>query len=108
MPEPADLPSVLAEVEAHARLMRATWDHDGDPLAALGDLRRLGRLLGQAVPLAADAARDFGASWSAIGDRLGVTKQAAQQRFTASAPAPVQGESLFDVLATYGGPEAAD
>lgn len=101
MPEPDGLAELLAELEKSARWARAAAGR-GDPLGALADLRRVGRLLGQAVRMAAYDAHDDGASWARIGDQLHVTKQAAQQRFAAKAPAAAQqGESLFDVLAAY-------
>jgi hypothetical protein len=46
--------------------------HLADEMAAMGD-----RLIEHFV----DSARDSGASWSEIGERLGVSKQAAQKRF---------------------------
>jgi len=48
------------------------WVRDADT-----DLRRTERLLVAAVT----RARQHGHSWTAIGQRLGVTRQAAQQRF---------------------------
>ncbi|GEE03519.1 hypothetical protein nbrc107696_39650 [Gordonia spumicola] len=44
-----------------------------------------------------DAARDSGASWTDIGQCLGVTKQAAQKRFTPGAPRldPAKGFAAF-------------
>jgi hypothetical protein len=62
-----------------------------DPLAQLAAAARLrddlaeqaDALLGHFV----DQARRGGASWSQIGDALGITKQAAQQRHTQQAPA---------------------
>lgn len=94
------LPELLADIEQSARWARAAADR-GDPLQALADMRRVGRLLGQAVRTAAYDAHEDGASWQRIGDQLHVTKQAAQQRFGAKAPAAQQGESLLDVLAAY-------
>jgi ClpA/ClpB-like protein len=61
---------------------------DGDPLARLSDAvltsRRLGDLADQLIGHFVDQARRSGAAWSAIGEAMGVTKQAAQQRFVAS------------------------
>ena len=42
-----------------------------------------------------DQARRAGASWSQIGAAMGVSKQAAQQRFVPRAPAEVDEEKLF-------------
>lgn len=36
----------------------------------------------EAMPAAVEAALDHGATWSAVGDALGVTKQAAQQQWS--------------------------
>jgi hypothetical protein len=52
--------------------------HLGEAVSLAGDLNALAdQLIGRFV----DEARDSGASWTEIGDRLGVTKQAAQKRF---------------------------
>jgi len=58
---------------------------DADPLARLSEAvlasRRLGDLADQLIGHFVGQARRSGASWSAIGEAMGVTKQAAQQRF---------------------------
>ena len=57
---------------------------DADPVAKIGEARLRSRTLvdlgDQLVDHYVHAARADGASWSQIGDALGVTKQAAQQR----------------------------
>src|SRR6266545_2309032 len=57
---------------------------DADPLAKIAEARRRARLLNDAGDQLVDhyvsQARATGASWSQIGDALGVSKQAAQQR----------------------------
>src|SRR3954470_8167161 len=57
----------------------------GDALARLTDAvilaEHLGDLADQLVTHFVDRARETGASWSVIGESLGVTKQAAQKRF---------------------------
>src|SRR5947199_6323699 len=57
---------------------------DADALTKVGEARTQARALGdlgdQLVDHYVHAARADGASWSQIGDALGVTKQAAQQR----------------------------
>jgi hypothetical protein len=63
---------------------------DGDPLKKLSDAVYLAQhmnevadhLIGHFV----DRARHAGASWTEIGQNMGVTKQAAQKRFTTKAP----------------------
>src|SRR5438270_13033857 len=57
---------------------------DADPVAKIGEARLRSRTLvdlgDQLVDHYVHAARAAGASWSQIGEALGVTKQAAQQR----------------------------
>ncbi|MBP2324079.1 hypothetical protein JOF56_004464 [Kibdelosporangium banguiense] len=63
---------------------------DGDPLKRLSDAVLIGQhldeladhLIGHFV----DRARHSGASWTDIGQSMGVTKQAAQKRFTPNSP----------------------
>jgi hypothetical protein len=50
-------------------------------LAAMGQLAELGERIDWALLSLVGEARTFGVSWQAIGNALGVTKQAAQQRF---------------------------
>ncbi|WP_020521073.1 Clp protease N-terminal domain-containing protein [Catelliglobosispora koreensis] len=60
---------------------------DGDPLAYLSDAvqvaEHLGDLADHLVGHFVDQARRSGASWTVIGQSMGVTKQAAQKRFVA-------------------------
>src|SRR5690348_15150738 len=60
---------------------------DGDPLAKVSEARLRARTLAglgdQVVDHYITAARATGASWSQIGEALGVSKQAAQQRLAA-------------------------
>ena len=64
--------------------MTATWESaiaDPDPLAALGATRALVGLLSTwETKLATEAAAD-GATWEAIGSSVGVSRQAAWERF---------------------------
>ena len=57
---------------------------DADPVAKVGEARKRAKILGDVGDLLIDhfvqAARRAGASWSQIGDAMGVSKQAAQQR----------------------------
>ncbi|WP_037577657.1 Clp protease N-terminal domain-containing protein [Phaeacidiphilus oryzae] len=68
---------------------------EGDPLAHLGDAMRVSsRLEDQGDALIGhfvDQARRSGASWTQIGERMGVSKQAAQKRFVARADELVPG-----------------
>jgi hypothetical protein len=57
---------------------------DADPVSRVGEARNRARTLGELGDKLIDhfiqAARHSGASWSQIGDAMGVSKQAAQQR----------------------------
>jgi hypothetical protein len=57
---------------------------DADPVTRVGEARKQARVLGdlgdQLIDHFIQAARRAGASWSQIGDAMGVSKQAAQQR----------------------------
>jgi hypothetical protein len=59
----------------------------GAELTELVEAARALRLAEQRVERAARRARDAGASWSHLGDAIGITRQAAQQRFGAPPPA---------------------
>jgi Clp amino terminal domain, pathogenicity island component len=78
---------------------------DGDVLDALSDAIRVSsRIEDQADALIGyfvDQARRSGASWSQIGESMGVSKQAAQQRFVARAGelAPSGAARMFDRFA---------
>jgi hypothetical protein len=58
---------------------------DGDPLAQLGEAviaaQQLGEVADHLIGHFVDQARRAGASWTEIGQSMGVTKQAAQKRF---------------------------
>ena len=64
------------------RILRAAGRRvaDGD-VEALPDLARLQQELDQALAAAVTGLRGFGYSWADIASRLGVTRQAAQQRW---------------------------
>jgi len=63
---------------------------DGDPLRRLQDAVQLGQHLDEVadhlIGHFVDRARHAGASWTEIGQNMGVTKQAAQKRFTSNNP----------------------
>jgi hypothetical protein len=62
-------------IRAHARRVAR-----GD-VEALRDLVALSTVLDAAIGDAVTGLRAFGYSWAEIGDRLGITRQAAQQRW---------------------------
>jgi hypothetical protein len=79
---------------------------DGDPLRHLSDAVRLsghlGELADHLIGHFVDQARRAGASWTDIGQNMGVTKQAAQKRFV---PRPGGAGSTPDgLLARFTGP----
>ena len=61
-------------IRAHARRVAA-----GD-VEALADMTGLATELGEAITQAVTRLRNIGYSWAEIASRLGVTRQAAQQR----------------------------
>lgn len=54
-----------------------------DPLDTLGQLRLVELAVQQARRAVVERARDDGYTWEELGDALGTTRQAAQQRFRA-------------------------
>lgn len=69
--------------------LAARVEHDGDPLARLAAATELRSLLVDLEVQAVREARASQVSWSFIGDRLGISKQAAQKRY-AEGLRPVQ------------------
>ncbi|TCO56611.1 Clp protease N-terminal domain-containing protein [Actinocrispum wychmicini] len=63
---------------------------NGDPLKKLSDAvhlaQHMNELADHLIGHFVDRARHSGASWTEIGQNMGVTKQAAQKRFTSNAP----------------------
>jgi hypothetical protein len=82
---PADAPVSLDEAIAFVRRLHP----DADPLLQLEDAvvvgERLEEISDDLVGHFVHQARDEGATWSTIGESMGVTKQAAQKRFVVSA-----------------------
>lgn len=65
-------------------LMAAAWDtalFDPDPLVALAATRALGELLSTWEAKLAAEAMAGGATWGAVGNSVGVSRQAAWERF---------------------------
>lgn len=61
-----------------------SWIHSAqsfEDMAQLGALAQASRDLNEALSLSVELARSRGASWADIGGALGVSKQAASQRY---------------------------
>jgi len=71
-----------------------------DPLARLSDAvlvsQRLGEVADELIGHYVDQARRSGATWGAIGEAMGVTRQAAQKRFAADLPGFGRGDLPSD------------
>jgi hypothetical protein len=71
----ANLDLITAQQNLEAALL------DPDPMTAIRACRALQELIAAEVDARAFDARQQGATWTDIGSALGMTKQAAQQRF---------------------------
>src|SRR5690348_13892291 len=81
-PTDLTLEGLIRRVE-EARPEGAPLDLLAEAVSTAADLDQLAdHLIGHYV----DRSRESGASWTQIGERLGVTKQAAQQRFVPTEP----------------------
>ncbi|HEX6234030.1 MAG TPA: Clp protease N-terminal domain-containing protein [Jiangellaceae bacterium] len=94
----ADMPARLDELVDYTK-----WQHpDGDALQHLSDAvlvsERLSELADHLVGHFVDQARRAGASWTDIGQAMGVTKQAAQKRFVPRADDLGADAGLYDRL----------
>jgi hypothetical protein len=70
-----------------ARAIRALARRvSGGDIDAITDMAKLSGELDDAIRQAVTGLRNRGYSWTEIGTRLGVTRQAAQQRFGGDAP----------------------
>ncbi|MEE3849938.1 Clp protease N-terminal domain-containing protein [Gordonia sp. LSe1-13] len=95
MPEPIQLSSVrLDDLIAG---IRATHDDPLDQLtAAMVAADHLGDVADHLIGHFVDQARRSGASWTEIGAGMGVSKQAAQKRFTPRTPATSETSSMSE------------
>ncbi|PPK70199.1 Clp protease N-terminal domain-containing protein [Actinokineospora auranticolor] len=77
-------------------LITTVEGRSADPLTRLADAvvlaRRLDEVADHLIGHFVDRARHSGASWTAIGDSIGVSKQAAQKRFVPSEPATAEAD----------------
>lgn len=85
------------------RILRAMSKRASGDVDALPDLLALRELVDQAMTNAVAACRAEGYSWADIGERLGTTKQNAQQRYGRTKPgssierqAPIDGQMTID------------
>lgn len=62
--------------------VRANGDWENDPLEGLREACRVATALDKLTRQSVKRARDAGHSWTQIGEALGVTKQAAWERFS--------------------------
>lgn len=82
--------STNADAGQHVLTLLATAvEAATDPLTTLTAVAELGRAVAAAEREAVELAKAAGTSWAAIGERLGVTKQAAARRFTPRTPGGV-------------------
>lgn len=88
----------LADAVARAVLTAARVDEDGDlgvdeHLALIAASARAEEEVRLILQRSVSAARAGGASWALVGAELGMSRQAAQQRFGAVAAEPEEGEA---------------
>lgn len=65
----------------------------GGDVEGLADLHSLAGEVDQALAAAVAGLRDFGYSWAEIASRLGITRQAAQQRWGSTPGASLGGDT---------------
>jgi hypothetical protein len=63
------------------RMIRKLGQRVGTDFDQLGELAEIAAAADQAMRVAVSVMRERGLSWALIGDQLGITRQAAQQRF---------------------------
>ncbi len=71
------------EVERWFKLAGMVLLQDETGADALNELKHHAQVIEYATKYAVEMMREDGATWQAVGDALGVSKQAAQQRFGA-------------------------
>lgn len=86
--------------DAWDRLVAASRQGGGDPLAALSDIGQLRRLLDEAELTAVRGARQAGKSWAEIAIKLGVTRQSAWERWRDLDAEPAADPALDPALDT--------
>jgi hypothetical protein len=76
-----------AYAEFAARIIRAYSRRvAGGDIEAITDLVQLSERVDEAIAFAIGGLREFGYSWTEIGTRLGITRQACQQRWGGEQP----------------------
>jgi hypothetical protein len=84
IPEPRRLDELLRQAifDAHPGLEQELTEHPAAFLELVGLAAEAKAQTGELLESAVQAARGAGQSWDAIGKKLGMSRQAAQQRFT--------------------------
>ena len=72
----------MAKKRTHVRMNLSIENADRDPLGALRGIRKSTQSVQAAVPEIVAMAREQRCTWEEIGDALGITRQAAWERFT--------------------------
>ena len=80
-PHATDYRQALAHLSKDDDAVRAMAGQDKDPLARLKAFSEAAEHAQAHVRWAANEARSQGATWTAIGQALGISRQAAQERF---------------------------
>lgn len=105
-----DLPALAARIAEQARLLGAdaavAGEHEARPaLAVVRAASTVAELAGSALRVSVEQARQSGHTWQEIGDLLGVSRQAAFQRFGRPAD-PRTGETMSNAVLPGAGPRA--
>ena len=88
------VPRVRIVGEGRRLRLRTLGDWETRPLDALRECRSAATALEKAMWQTVKQARDLGHSWTEVGDALGITKQAAWQRFSGDVRHPITGDTI--------------
>ncbi len=72
----------MAKKRTHVKMGLSIENADRDPLGALRRIRKSIQSIQASVPEIVGMARDQRCTWAEIGDALGITRQAAWERFS--------------------------
>ncbi|MYR05005.1 DUF3887 domain-containing protein [Gordonia sp. SID5947] len=98
---------LVLDVERYARSIGSEGDGRPGALAQVHDALQLGRRAEELLSATARRARECGCTWQEIGDVVGVTRQAAFQRFGKPMD-PRTGEPMLKTLIPHADVMAAD